>query len=75
VEITKKYSVLWEVSALVLPLPHGGRLVRFSPLKSHRRILANWGLCNNYLEEGGGVGKLEGGIGENDNKRERGGWM
>ena len=31
------------------------------------------GLCNNYLEEAG-FGKLEGGIGENDNKRE-GGWM
>ena len=30
------------------------------------------GLCNNYLEGGGGVGKLEGGIGENDNKREGG---
>jgi len=29
------------------------------------------GLCNNYLEGGG---KLEGGIGENDNKRE-GDWM
>ena len=26
------------------------------------------GLCDNYLE-GGGVGKLEGGIGENDNKK------
>ena len=32
------------------------------------------GLCNNYLEGLGKVGKLEGGIGENDNKRE-GGWM
>jgi len=31
------------------------------------------GLCNNYLE-GGGIGKLEGGIGENDNKREWG-WI
>ena len=30
------------------------------------------GLCNNHLE-GGRVGKLEGGIGENDNKREGGG--
>ena len=29
------------------------------------------GLCNYYLERGGGgVGKLEGGIGENDNKKE-----
>ena len=28
--------------------------------------------CNNYLEEGGGVVKLEGGIGSNDNKREVG---
>ena len=28
------------------------------------------GLCNNYLEGEGGVGKLDGGIGENDNKRE-----
>ena len=26
------------------------------------------GLCDNYLE-GGGFGKLEGGIGENDNKK------
>ena len=35
------------------------------------------GLCNNYLERGGGgVGleNLSGGIGENDNKREAG-WM
>ena len=33
------------------------------------------GLCNNYLEVGGGgIGKLERGIGENDNKRE-GGWI
>ena len=30
------------------------------------------GLCNNYLEGGGGNGKLEGGIVENDNKREGG---
>ena len=34
------------------------------------------GLSNNYKEEGKGIGKLEGGIGENDNKREVGaGWM
>ena len=38
-------------------------------------IKLNKGLCNNYQEGGGGgeVGKLEGGIGENDNERE-GGW-
>ena len=31
------------------------------------------GLCNNYLGGGGGgVGKLEGSIGENDNKRDGG---
>ena len=36
-------------------------------------IKLNKGLCNNYQEGGGEVGKLEGGIGENDNKRE-GGW-
>ena len=35
-------------------------------------ILLIKGLCKNYLEGGGGVGKLEGGIGENDNKREGG---
>ena len=34
-------------------------------------IKLNKGLCNNYQEGGGGeVGKLEWGIGENDNKRE-----
>ena len=32
----------------------------------------NKGLCNNYLD--GGVGKPEGGMGENHNYRE-GGWM
>ena len=33
-------------------------------------IIANKGLCNNYLEGGGGE-KIRGvGIGENDNKRE-----
>ena len=36
------------------------------------KFLNHKGLCNNYLERGGGGGKLEGGIGENDNKRERG---
>ena len=35
------------------------------------KVLNHKGLCNNYLEGGGG-GKLEGGIGENDNKRESG---
>ena len=36
------------------------------------KVLNHKGLCNNYLEVGGGGGKLEGGIGENDNKRESG---
>ena len=36
------------------------------------QILLIKGLCNNQYLPRGGVGKLEGGIGENDNKREGG---
>ena len=49
------------------------RVTRAEGAGGDGKFLNHKGLCNNYLEwGGGGGGKLEGGIGENDNKRESG---
>ena len=74
-----KLEHLWNASTILnrcMPLPCKSVVKSSAKAASLTSALSIFNLrtVHNYLEVGEGVAKLEGGIGENDNKRE-GGWM